>query len=235
VVAWTGREAIIWDGVCCAGTSSRGIAYHPATNSWQALPDAPLARRRNAMGAWTGKELIAAGGMSPPFSGPRIFGDGAAYNPVTGNWRKLPPMPGVRYGGIALWDGTEVLFLGGYASTSYTPAAHGMAYNPAANRWRVLPAMRYPRHGFAAVWSGHQVLVWGGLMGAAPARVPPPHGEAYDPATNQWTALPQSPLPGRADPAAAWTGTEMIVCGGYIPGETRQTVFTDGASYTPAS
>jgi len=235
VVAWTGHEAIIWDGVCCAGTSNRGVAYLPASNTWLALPGAPLARRRNAAGAWTGKELIVAGGMVPPEAGQRIYGDAAAYNPATGVWRKLPPMPGARYGGIALWDGTEVLFLGGYATTSYTPAAHGLAYNPATNRWRVLPAMQYVRSGFAAVWTGHQVLVWGGLMGAAPASVPPPHGEAYSPVTNQWTALPPSLLHGRVDPAAAWTGTEMIVCGGYIPGETKQTVFTDGAAYTPAS
>ena len=236
VLAWTGREAIVWDGVCCDGTSNRGVAYRPATNPWQALPDAPLARRRNAMGAWTGKELIVAGGMSRSVPGPvpRIYRDGAAYNPLTRTWRKLPPMPAGRYGGIALWDGTEVLFLGGYAA-GYPPAARGLAYNPATSRWRVLPAMRYARSGFAAVWTGHQVLVWGGLMGPPPARVPPPHGEAYDPATNRWTALPQSPLPGRASPAMAWTGTEMIVCGGSIPGEPRPTVFTDGATYTPAS
>jgi Kelch motif len=235
VVAWTGREAIVWDGVCCAAVSNRGVAYRPTTNTWLALPIAPLARRRNAIGAWTGKELIVAGGMVPPEAGSRIYRDGAAYNPVTGTWRKLPPMPGGRYGGIALWDGSEVIFLGGYASTSYLPAARGLAYSPATNRWRVLPAMHYARHGFAAVWTGRQVLVWGGLMGAAPGRVPPPHGEAYDPATNQWTALPQSPLHGRGNPAAAWTGTEMIVYGGSIPGEPQATVFTDGAAFTPAS
>ncbi len=235
VVAWTGREAIIWDGVCCDGTSNRGVAYSPATNTWQALPDAPLARRRNAMGAWTGTELIVAGGMSRSAPGPvpRIYRDGAAYNPATRTWRKLPPMPAGRANGIALWDGTEVLFLGG-DTTGHTPA-RGLAYNPATRRWRMLPAMHYARSGFAAVWTGHQALVWGGLMGPAPARVPPPHGEAYDPATNRWKALPQSPLHGRASPAAVWTGTEMIVCGGSIPGEPEATIFTDGAAYTPAS
>jgi N-acetylneuraminic acid mutarotase len=237
VTAWTGHQAIIWDGVCCDGTSNRGVAYLPATNTWQVLPDAPLARRRNAMGAWTGSELVVAGGMSRSVPGPvaRIYHDGAAYNPVTRSWRKLPPMPGGRYGGIALWDGSEVLFLGGYATGGSTPAARGLAYNPAANRWRVLPAMPYPRSGFAAVWTGHLALVWGGLMGPAPARVPPPHGEAYDPATNRWTALPESPLHGRGSPAAVWTGTEMIACGGSIPSDPQPTIFTDGAAYTPAS
>ena len=94
--------------------------------------------------------------------------------------------------------------------------------------------MEFARSGFVAVWTGHQVLVWGGLTGTGSAPVAPPHGEAYDPATNRWTALPQSPLRGRASPTAVWTGTEMIVCGGSVPGEPQATTFTDGAAYTPA-
>jgi N-acetylneuraminic acid mutarotase len=63
----------------------------------------------------------------------------------------------------------------------------------------------------------------------------PPHGEAYDPATNQWTALPEAPLTGRAGPTAVWTGSQMIVWGGYTTTEnyTTSNSYTDGAAYTP--
>jgi len=37
VVAWTGHEAIVWGGVCCAGFSRDGMAYNPKT---QYLADA---------------------------------------------------------------------------------------------------------------------------------------------------------------------------------------------------
>ena len=91
--------------------------------------------------------------------------------------------------------------------------------------------MPSPRSGFVAVWAGHQLLVWGGLTAA---NIPPPHGEAFNPATNRWTALPPAPLRGRASPTAAWTGRHLIVWGGYIPGDgTPPKEFTDGAAYTP--
>jgi hypothetical protein len=57
----------------------------------------------------------------------------------------------------------------------------------------------------------------------------PPHGEAYNPATNTWTALPAAPLRGRAGPIAVWTGHQMIVWGGSF----GNTGYTDGAAFTP--
>ena len=224
VAGWTGRQVITWGGVCCLGTSNSGASYTPATNTWRDLPAAPLQPRRGAMGAWTGKELVVAcgeGGIPP---GPlTTFRDAAAYNPATRTWRKLPPMPVRRWDGTAVWDGTEVLFIGTYRP-GRLPSAGGLAYNPATNRWRQLPAMPFARDGFAAVWTSRQLLVWGGLTGAG---VPPPHGEAYNPATNRWTALPGSPLRGRTSPATVWTGRQMIVWGGYN--------YTDGAAYTPGT
>ncbi len=227
VTGWTGRRFLAWGGTCCEDTSHDGAAYNPATNTWRMLPTAPLARRADASGAWTGKELVVAGGVTRPVSGARrLLRSGAAYNPATNTWRRLPLMPRRRAGGPALWDGKEVLFLS-------ASSARGMAYNPVKNRWRLLPAMPLPRSGFAAVWTGHHVLIWGGLSGRFPTWAPPPHGEAYNPATNRWSALPASPLPGRADPLAVWTRHQMIVWGGNIPRETTTRSFTDGAAYTP--
>ena len=221
VTGWTGRQFLAWGGTSAQDTSRDGMAYNPATNTWRKLPAAPLQPRHAASGAWTGKELIVAGGNNFHTT----FRDAAAYNPSTGTWRKLPQMPRtLTIGAPALWDGKEILFLS-------NSSARGLAYNPAQNRWRLLPAMPLPRFGFAAVWTGHRVLVWGGLTGSSPTWAPPAHGEAYNPATSRWSALPASPLHGRAFPTAVWTGHQMIVWGGNIPGTT--TVFTDGAAYTP--
>jgi N-acetylneuraminic acid mutarotase len=235
VVGWTGHEAIVWGGVCCDDRSHDGQAYNPATDTWTKLPTAPLQVRRGAMGAWTGKELVVAGGVVP-VSGSRFrhFRDAAAYDPATRTWRRLAPMPRARAFGTAVWDGKEILFLGGNGSgPGALAAARGMAYNPATNRWRRLPAMKFRRSGFAAVRAGRQVLVWGGLTGHFPTWVPPPNGEAYNPATNTWTSLPKAPLRGRASPTAVWTGHQMIIWGGSIPRELRTRSFIDGAAYTP--
>jgi Kelch motif len=219
---WTGHEAIVWEGTCCGGQADRGAAYNLATNKWRVFAS-PLERRVGAIGAWTGKELVVAGGVSQPNGRTvKAFRDAAAYNPVTRTWRKLAPMPLGRSDATPVWDGREILFLGG--RTGNRLAAYGMAYNPATNRWRWLPRMQYPRSGFAAVWTGRHVLVWGGLTAAG---IPPPHGEAFDPATSRWTALPIAPLHGRVVSAAAWTGRQMIVWGGYIKGKNTRSTFLE--------
>ncbi len=187
------------------------------------------------MGAWTGKELVVAGGSCcpPVFTHQTTFRDGAAYHPATRTWRKLPRMPGRRTGGTAVWDGKEVLFIGAYrpvGGNGFSLSASGLAYNPATNQWRWLPAMPFPRTGFAAVWDGRQLLVWGGLTAKG---VPAPHGEAYTPATNRWTALPAAPLRGRADPVAVWTGRQMIVWGGYSIAGYGGKSYTDGRPTRP--
>ena len=232
IAAWTGHEAIVWGGTCCEGRTNSGALYNPATNTWRTI-QAPFQSRVGVEGAWTGTELVLAGGWAGPGGGG--LKDGAAYNPATGQWRLIPPMPRREGDAVAVWDGTEILFLGGNRPGASGPPNQGLAFNPATNTWRKLAAMAYPRTRFAAVWSGHQLLVWGGLTGPYTAPVLPPHGEAYNPATNQWTALPASPLHGRAVGTAVWTGHSMIIWGGWAPNGTTSTPYLDGATYTPTN
>jgi len=93
--------------------------------------------------------------------------------------------------------------------------------------------MPLPRSEFAATWTGHRVLIWGGLSYHDPTWSAPAHGEAYNPAANLWTALPVSPLRGRALPTAVWTGRQMIIWGGNFLQQAPSTSSADGAAYTP--
>jgi hypothetical protein len=228
---WTGRQALFWGGGCCGEVLADGAAYTPATNTWRALPRAPL-RARYADGVWTGTEMIIAGGES---SEPtlRVFADAAAYNPVTRTWRELPSMPQPRSGATELWNGRDALYIGGTLAGAHAPTAGGVAFNPATGKWRQLPAMEFSRTAFAAVWTGHQVLVWGGVTGSLLDGKVPPHGVAYDPVANRWSAMPMAPLRGRIEPTVVWTGSQMIVWGGRIPGTPEYTPATDGAAYHP--
>ena len=233
VRVWTGRQAIFWGGGCCGEALADGAAYTPATGTWQDLPRGPLSAR-HASGVWTGTEVIIAGGMSPD-PAMQVFAGAAAYNPATRTWRRLPPMPEPRWGATAVWDGTEALFIGGTLAGASGPTSDGVAFSPATGRWRRLPGMEVNRSEFAAVWTGRQVLVWGGLTGSFQDQKIPPHGVAYDPAANRWPAMPMAPLRGRSNPTAVWTGRQMIVWGGTIPGPQKNTPATDGAAYRPAS
>jgi hypothetical protein len=230
VVVWTGRQLLLWGGGCCGEYSDAGAAYTPATDSWAPLPQAPLASRHTA-GAWTGTELVIIGGSAPG----RIFRDAAAYNPATRSWRRLPPMPAPRTDATATWTGTEVLVVGGhYGDTEVGLYADGVAYNPATNRWRQLPSMGVGRIEQTAVWTGSQLLVWGGQTVRAGDRTAPPHGMAYDPQTDEWSALPISPLRGRTGHLAVWTGSQMLIWGGDSARSPHSgTSFADGAAYTP--
>src|SRR5205807_4897393 len=136
-----------------------GAAYEPGADRWQVLPPAPVAGRFGTSAVWSGREVLFWGGQAgadtrglhlppptatgglhlPPPTG--TFADGAAYDPATRRWRKLPAAPiGARTGHQAVWTGREMVVWGGYPrccpidSVIHDPAA--AAFDPATNRWR---------------------------------------------------------------------------------------------------
>jgi N-acetylneuraminic acid mutarotase len=239
VGVWTGRQVLTWGGGCCDDYSAGGSAYSPETDTWERLPQAPLAGRHTT-GAWTGSELIVAGGTGRSANGGAVeyqaFADAAAYNPSTRTWRRLPPMPEPRAGATTTWTGSEVLVVGGSGPSSnvrpyvrlYTDA---VAYNPASNRWRRLPVMGDTgRTDHSATWTGRQLLVWGGRTLREGSWTTPRHGVAYDPASNRWSAMPKSVLRGRTNHVAVWTGSQLLVWGGHA---VKGGPIDDGAAYTP--
>lgn len=231
LVVWTGRQMIGWGGGCCGEAAADGATYTPTSNSWQKLPTGPLAGRY-ASGAWTGRDLIIAGGSN---ADGKVFADAAAYTPATDSWRRIANLPIPLTGAVATWDGRELLLIGGRTTVAggLRLVTRGFAYNPATNRWRRLPTMGQGRVEQTAVWTGHQLLTWGGETLRTGKWVAPAHGLAFNPAQNRWSALPTSPLRGRVAPTAVWTGHQMIVWGGSSIGNATPRSFNDGAAYTP--
>ncbi len=80
-----------------------------------------------------------------------------------------------------------------------------------------------------AVWTGSRMLVWGGSVLAAPPVTA--SGASYDPATDTWTPISEIGAPSaRHSHTAVWTGSRMLVWGGY------STQFENtGGSYDPAT
>jgi hypothetical protein len=87
------------------------------------------------------------------------------------------------------------------------------------------------RSGHTAVWDGQEMIVWGGdISGGAPIFTS--SGGMYRPDLDQWTAVSTLNAPSaRAGHTAVWTGTEMIVWGGYTAGGTLNT----GAKFNPVT
>src|SRR5919201_1485424 len=206
---WTGKDMLVW------GQGTR-FGYNPRTNRWRRLPGSPLLSIHDGHGivVWTGRQLILFVGNVNPATGkpwPARLARAAAYGPARDTWRRIARLPAPRGGANVVWDGHEILVVGGAAGR--TAARVGFAYNPATNRWRRLPPMQSGRIGAAAVWTGSRLLLWGGTT-RPDSNAVPRHGLAYDPRTNSWSPLPQAPLAGRSQPTAVWTGKSMVIWGG---------------------
>jgi hypothetical protein len=87
-----------------------------------------------------------------------------------------------------------------------------------------------PRSLHTAVWTGSEMIVWGGLVTGSPSVTVT--GGRFDPVSDAWTATATAGAPPpRHSHCAVWTGSEMIVWGGY--GATSYE--TTGGVYNPAS
>ena len=228
---WTGSDMIIWGGSAssgCCSLDSSGGKYNPATDSWTAtsLVGAPSGRT-NHTAVWTGSVMIIWGGSNFSTTGGR-------YSPGTDSWTATSTTnaPSDRTGHTAIWTGSEMIIWGG---ASFSGAIVGARYSPSSNNWlaisnSVAPTVR-ERH--TAVWTGAEMIIWGGF-GSIPFSNPGPlnTGGRYVPALDNWVATNTSNPPvARYNHTAIWTGSEMIVWGGY----DGSNVLNSGGHYNPSS
>ena len=226
--AWTGDELLVWGGrVSTRGRwFSDGAAYDPITDRWRMLAQSPLRARAAAAGVWTGRELIvwggagAAGDRTGPrgFVGPAVetaqttqaYADGAAYNPRTDRWRRLPPSPlSPRRNAVMVWTGSEVVVWGGTAVGRTDHEPDGARYDPATDRWTPVtggPLARLDNELVQAVSLDGRMLVWAANYTAAAAA-------AYDPARDAWAPLPGPPVQPGTPPAMATVAGGVMAWG----------------------
>ena len=222
---WTGTEMIVWGGGFYTDTGGR---YNPSTDTWTATntTNAPDARS-NHTAVWTGTEMIVWGGIS---SAGLAFplNTGGRYDPTMDVWTptNMTNAPTGRHTHTAIWTGTEMIIWGG---SPISPSNSGGRYNPATDTWIPTSTTGAPeaRHSHNAVWTGSQMIIWGGAGGAG-GNVYLNSGGRYNPATNTWqlTSTTNAPF-ARTDSKAIWTGSEMIIWGGYLT--------NTGGRYNPVS
>jgi hypothetical protein len=92
------------------------------------------------------------------------YADGAAYNPTTDTWRRLPDAPLGPGTPVAVWTGEEVVIIGAY-HVGDAPTNDGRfdntaaaAYNPATDEWRPLADLPGVTGPSQAVWTGTTIL-----------------------------------------------------------------------------
>jgi Kelch motif len=229
VSVWTGDSYFVWSGEAGQYESSAradGWMYNPTTGRTVDVPTAPIAPRTEAVGVWTGREVIVCCGRSIGTGASYDTATAAAFRPDTGTWRRLadPPTGSDRGFGAAVWTGTEMIVVFG-TSESDSPIAY--SYNPDADAWRQLASpptsvARIPE----AAWTGTEVIVWSGADHGQGTDT----GYRYDPATNTWSELPVMPAASATNQGSiAWTGDELVVYGMSASDDTQAT----GARWQP--
>lgn len=228
---WTGSELIIWGGESGPNGDvlhDDGAAYNPTTGTWRVLPSSPLSARVGQSAIWTGTEMIVWGGYDVVSATHfHVTADGAAYDPGTNQWQRLPAAPlSPRTYAFAVWTGNELIVLGGQPAVltdTVRGYPDGAAYNPATERWQPLPVPTPPA-GHSLVWSaavqaGGQLLAWSEwsqTQAAGPSSTSTSAGIdvlAYDEQTAHWRLLPSGALSSPEPDQVLWTGRLVVVRG----------------------
>lgn len=170
------------------------------------------------------------------------FPESAAAAPACkeGAWSAMRPASFLhgRSNHSMVWTGAELIVWGGVGLVNgrSTLFNDGARYDPATDLWTAtrIAGAPSPRYLQSAVWTGTRMIIWGGnaidVVGGAKS------GGLYDPAADSWTATNTATAPqGREEHTAVWTGTRMIVWGGFAAPESPETAYPldTGGLYDP--
>ena len=152
-----------------------------------------------------------------------------------GTWQLIAGSPSGRAWHTAVWTGSEMIVWGGYDGWSYTNT--GGRYNPSTDSWIATSTTDAPsgRSGHTAVWTGTEMIVWGGYYYSG-GEYYLNTGGRYNPSTDSWTPTSTTDAPsGRYEHTAVWTGSEMIVWGGYYRDGSNSYYLNTGGRYNPST
>lgn len=203
-------------------------------NLWGAVSAVGAPSPRDKMvSVWTGTQMLIFGGeFYAPNAGLQMFNDGGRYNPSTMTWSPMATAPiAGRREASGVWTGSKMIVFGGYGASN-TTFGDGAIYDPASNTWAALPSAGAPsaRVFHTAIWTGSKMIIYGGHNYTPPV-ANRGDGALYDPATNTWSPMSMVGAPqARYAHTAVWTGTKMIVFGGW-----NASALNDGGIYDPAT
>jgi N-acetylneuraminic acid mutarotase len=211
--AWTGDQLLVWGGTVpqySSAAEASGFVFDTRLGRWQDMADSPLVARVQPASAWTGAELLVWGGRSGEPPAALWFEDGAAYDPATGTWRRLPPAPISARAPLFVWTAHELIVWGTVDRWADIPT-DGAAYNPVTNSWRPIATAPIELTDATAVWTGREMIVIGAKLSASNnmSTTATAVAAAYDPAADMWRFLPNPDLSPQAS-TAAWNGQELI-------------------------
>jgi hypothetical protein len=185
----------------------RVAAYDPDADSWRELPTV-RAGRGGGMGlVWTGTEVVLVSGHDAW----RIeIGDEPA-------WQRVSRAPGGLPLSSPVWLGDRMLAVVSKWGPNATPWSFLATWDPASDTWQQLVQPPQSAHG-EVLLDGQRAIVLGS-------------GLAYDLSADAWLGFPLHV--DRSDAVLTWTGSELLVWGGWDCEMCPSGVFQDGIVLTP--
>jgi putative metal-binding protein len=151
-------------------------------------------------------------------------------------WAPMAATDPIPYWHSAVWTGAEMIAWGGADWFAATYLNTGGRYDPSTDTWTPTsagPSVPSARFVNTAVWTGTEMIVWGGYNETDGYLNT---GGRYNPSSDTWTPtwtgidVPVA----RELHTAVWSGTEMIVWGGYGYGFLGDSFLDTGARYDPS-
>jgi N-acetylneuraminic acid mutarotase len=138
------------------------------------------------------------------------------YDPATGTWTRLAPMPTARnHHGAAVLEG-RIHVVAGRVGRNFEMTTHEV-YDPATGTWTTASPVPTGRSGIAVVARAGRLYIFGGETFTGRARTFD-DAERFDPATGTWQALPPMPTARHGLGAAVVADAIHVVAGGPGPG-----------------
>jgi N-acetylneuraminic acid mutarotase len=174
----------------------------------------------------------------PGISGASLLNAGANWK-RNFSWKSITTTgaPVARTDCQGVWTGTEMIVWGGHRNSGAAAGAcfnTGGKYNPTTNVWTATTTTGAPtaRTGHTLTWTGTEMIVWGGST-TRNLRSPTTSGSRYNPSTDTWTAMTTTGAPSaRSWHSAVWTGSRLLVWGGY---DWNTSCKNDGFLYNPGT
>jgi N-acetylneuraminic acid mutarotase len=184
--------------------------YDPRTDSWKALAPMP-SKRGAAVAAVVGGKIYVIGGAGVhpgsketslhPARPHRAVDTNEVYDPATNTWETRQTMPTARNHSFVGVVNNKIYVIGGRLSAAFITRASNTGiveeYDPATDQWGAAKApMLNPRSaGASGTYKGKIYVAGGEERSGGPWQRTFRAVEAYDPATNQWSMLPDMVFP----------------------------------------
>jgi hypothetical protein len=191
---------IVWGGQQPRGAAdgervlADGAAYDPSSDTWSPLPAAPLSPRADPVAVWTGTHVLVWGGRGDTQSPEAWLSDGALFDPSSGEWAAMDPLPvEFSFPPAIAWAGEQLLVWGLPAEGLHL--SDGWAFDVGTRSWSPLPSLLNQERAHAsAAWPDRPAATaaagagrgragggWGGRARPRGGGRPPPPAGARPP------------------------------------------------------